>query len=341
MENILKFKKKFDSIFISFLKKELNNHYIANKDFKKNINQIMNLAQEGKRIRPFSFYIIIKSFNKKINKEILNIAIALEVLHLFALIQDDFMDKAKTRRGILTINEFIYKNNKVNNKSDKKHYANSQTILLSDLLFNMFYRLILNQKKEIQNQFYRMVKEVILGQYLDLYLANSKNINPSIKLIKLKTNLKTSYYTFVRPMIIGCVYCNLNQNIKNNIEKIGCLIGEVFQIQDDLFDFLLDKKTNKDKFNDIKGGQKTYITFNILKNKKYKKIFKKLFYKNLNNKEKLLLQKILFETKTLDFINKKLIQKYNQANKLINELKNNNLKKELLNLLNLIYKRNG
>lgn len=251
------------------------------------------------------------------------------------------MDKAKTRRGVLTVNEFIYKTNILNSKSDKKHYANSQTILLSDLLFNIFYKLIFNQKEKIKYQFYQMVKEVISGQYLDLYLANYKDINPSIKLIKLKTNLKTSYYTFVRPMIIGCVYCDLNEKIKDNIEKIGYLIGEIFQLQDDLFDFLLDKKTNKDKFNDIKEGQKTYITFNILKNKKYQKVIQKLFYKNLSNKEKLLIQKILLETKTLDFINNKIIKNYNQANKLINQLENNFLKRELFNILNLVYKRNG
>lgn len=340
MNQVVNFKKFFDPFFISFLKKELNSQYIKNKDFKKNINQIINLAKEGKRIRPFCFYIIIKSFNKKINKDVINIAIALEILHLFALIQDDFMDKAKKRRGVFTVNEFIYKSNKLNIKADRRHYANSQTILLSDLLFNLFYKLILNQKKEIKDQFYQMVKEVIFGQYLDLYLAYSRNINPSLKLIKLKTNLKTSYYTFIRPMIIGCVYCNLNKKIKNNIEKIGYLIGEIFQLQDDLFDFLLDKKTKKDKFNDVREGQKTYITFYILKNKKYKKIIKNLFYKNLNRKEKLLLQKILFETKTNNFVNKKLNKNYNRAIKLINQLNNDNLKKELINLLNLVYSRN-
>ncbi|MCX7589825.1 MAG: polyprenyl synthetase family protein [Patescibacteria group bacterium] len=340
MNKILNFKKKFDKIFINFLKKELKNNYFQNQDLKKNINHIINIAQNGKRIRPFAFYTILKANNKKFDKKAISIAIAFEILHLFAIIQDDVMDKTKLRRDTSTLHYFIYKNNKINKKTDKLHYANSQTILLSDLLFNIFYKIIFQTEKNIKNQFNLMVKEVVFGQYLDLYLSNSPNLNPSLKLIKIKTNLKTSYYTFVRPFIIGCLYCKeKKQNIKL-IEKIGCLIGEIFQIQDDLFDYNINIKNSKDKFNDIKEGQKTFLSYHILKNNKLSKIFKKLFYKKLNNQQQKLLQKIIKESKTDKFILNKIKNNYIQVKKLIKKIKNQKLQNELNNILNLVYKRN-
>ncbi|GIW65513.1 MAG: geranylgeranyl pyrophosphate synthase [Candidatus Parcubacteria bacterium] len=338
--NINKFKKNFDKKFIKFLNQKLKKDFvfIKNLDLKLYFDHIISLAKEGKRLRPFIFYLILKSLNKKIDQNGFKIMIALELIHLFALIQDDVMDKAKTRREILTLNEFIFQNSKLYNPKNKRDYSNNVSILLSDIIFNIFYNHISNLPPQIKNEFYIMINEVLVGQFLDLYLANEPKLNSNINDIKNKNLLKTASYTFVRPMTIASIFCNLNKKEIEKIKKIGFLIGNIFQIQDDLFDYYLSKQ-DKDRFNDIKEGQKTYITYYLLNKTKYGAIMKKLFYKKLNYQEKKFLNELIFKNKVDKYIQNEINLNHKKAKILINQIKNKKLKNNLDYLLNLIHQR--
>jgi geranylgeranyl diphosphate synthase type I len=340
--NIYNFKNYFDKKFINFFKNKLKKDlsFLKNKQIKLYLNYLIKFSKEGKRIRPFIFYNVVKAHNLKNKKNIINIMIAFELLHLFALIQDDVMDKAKTRRDIQTINQFIFKNSNTYNNKIKKHYSNSLAILISDIVFNIFYDIIskLNNKKII-NEFYKTINEVVTGQIIDLYLANNKNLNPSLVSIQNKNNLKTSYYTFIRPLIIGGIFCKIKSSEIKKLEKIGILLGDIFQAQDDLFDYYL-SKNDKDRFNDLKEGQKTYITYYMLNKSSYKKTFSKFFYKKLNNEDKKIINNLILKSGTQNYIQNKIKFKYKKTKSLIYSLNNKKLAKNLNYILDLIYKRN-
>ena len=68
----------------------------------------------GKRLRPLTCLMAYNLFSDKIEKQILNPALALEIFHGFTLIHDDIMDKADIRRGQPTVhkkwnNNIVYK----------------------------------------------------------------------------------------------------------------------------------------------------------------------------------------------------------------------------------------
>ncbi|MGC8775821.1 MAG: polyprenyl synthetase family protein [Minisyncoccia bacterium] len=340
--NIQKFKKYFDIKFIKFLNEKFKNDFkfIKNNYLNLYFNHLINFAEKGKRIRSFIFYSIASAYNKK-NKDCLKIMISLELLHLFALIQDDIMDKAKTRRETLTLNYFIYKNSKIFLNKNKKDYSNNISILLSDIVFNIFYNNISNLKNNIKKEFYKMINEVLIGQFLDIFLANETNLNSNFKDIKNKTLKKTAYYTFVRPLIIGGIFCNLKSKELKKLEKIGILMGEIFQTQDDLFDYYLSEdKQDKDRFNDLKEGQKTYITYYIFNKTSIGKNFSRFFYKKLNQKDKQYLNKLITEKSGVKkYIENIINLKSNNAQKIISSLKNKKVRQNLKYILNLIINR--
>jgi geranylgeranyl pyrophosphate synthase len=341
MIKINRFKKIFDKKFIQFLNKKIKSDFsfIKNQYLNLCFNHIINFSKEGKRIRPFIFYLILKSFNKRINQNSLKIMIALELIHLFALIQDDVMDRAKTRRNVLTLNEFIFQNSKIYNNKLKRNYSNSLSVLLSDIIFNFFYNTIFDFPYKIKNEFYKMINEVLVGQFLDLYLANEPKLNSNIKDIKNKNILKTASYTFVRPMTVAAIFCKLDKKKIDKIKKIGFLIGDIFQSQDDLFDYYLSKK-DKDTFNDLKEGQKTYITYYVLNKSNYKKIFSNFFYKKLNNEDKKFINNLILKSGAENYIQNKIKFQYKKTKSLINHLNNKKLAKNLTYLLDFVYERN-
>ncbi|NLD48210.1 MAG: polyprenyl synthetase family protein, partial [Clostridiaceae bacterium] len=58
----------------------------------------------GKRLRP-AFVIMSSKFGRYNAKKVIPIAAAIEILHTATLIHDDIIDKARIRRGKITVSE--------------------------------------------------------------------------------------------------------------------------------------------------------------------------------------------------------------------------------------------
>ena len=67
----------------------------------KVLNDIINyiLDSPGKRLRPALVLLSAKAFNKNITAKTIDLAVAVELIHIATLVQDDVIDSAKTRRG--------------------------------------------------------------------------------------------------------------------------------------------------------------------------------------------------------------------------------------------------
>lgn len=108
--------KNFLKFFNNLYQKETKIYFSQiRKIYKKNsflddiFNYLLKFMQEGKRIRPFIIWFVYNSLNKK-NKnleELKYCCLAIEAIHTFALVQDDFMDKSSKRRNLETINFYI------------------------------------------------------------------------------------------------------------------------------------------------------------------------------------------------------------------------------------------
>jgi len=137
-------------------------------------------------------------------KEIFHIGIIFELFHTMALIHDDIMDSADKRHNAMTMHAFIQ--TQLSAAPNKQHVAQSQAILVGDLLLTWVYELwyktqrsdeLLLDKARIN--IHGMIEEVVLGQMLDVDMEVSGPA--SLELIDKKNRYKTASYTFVRPMI--------------------------------------------------------------------------------------------------------------------------------------------
>jgi len=215
------FKKQFNEYYWQYLLAKQQEIKKIDKQADEFYKQILLLAKSGKRLRPYFCYLGYSGFGGKDKKLIMNSAMALEVLHLFALVHDDIMDKAKTRRGLDTVQNFIFK------KTHDKHFSLSVALLAGDLIFSFSQDLI------AQNIYWQKLKqELMVGQYLDIKTTIKKNLEE--KGILRIMELKTASYTVLRPLQIGAYLAGA---AKTDIEKLADFAlpaGVAFQIQDDI-----------------------------------------------------------------------------------------------------------
>lgn len=274
--DLQQFKKTIDPLLKSFLEERFK-RFLANtsdpfvKDFVS-YSKTLTLAG-GKRIRPYVAYVMYVANGGKDIENAIRLFLSFEIFHMFALIHDDIMDKQDKRHGVDTIHAYVLKKLKKNKRiGDIENVARAQGILLGDLYFSWAMEIFLDNKsfapaniKKAHEYFYKMVDEVCLGQIIDIDTTTRETADE--KLINEKTRLKTSRYTFVRPMQIGAHLANPNNNLDEYCERLGTTLGMAFQLQDDLLDIIGDTKIlEKNILRDVSDRQHTFFTNYVFTN---------------------------------------------------------------------------
>lgn len=352
MYTLKEFKNIFDSLLNDFVDKKMDEFLKNSKDnFVKDIGTYSKnlITGGGKRIRPYLAFLSYKSFGGKQDDKAINFFISLELFHNFLLIHDDVMDKSQTRHGQKTIHTYVLEKLNQNNRvGDLKHIADSQAILIGDLLFSWSMEFFTSDTNfDLENltmakkYFYKTVDEVILGQIIDVDLSTRDNTNWD--LIKEKTRLKTSRYSFVRPMQIGAILANANYGMDDFFENLGTKIGVAFQIQDDLLDIIGDPKAiRKTPLIDIAEHQHTFFTNYVLNNgtKYQKEYFEEVFGKVVTKEKYEQIRNLFIESGSIDAGKKLIEENFTQAKKLIeNSILEEKYKQKFLELLALIAQR--
>ena len=186
-------------------------------------------------------------------KTLIIVGAAVECIHAYSLIHDDLpcMDNDKMRRG---------------KPSAHIKFGESTAVLAGNSLLTMAFEILsssnLKVNEKIKINLIKKLSEcsghfgIAGGQYLDLYYEKKKVSKSKILEMEIKKTGKLFSFCSVAPAII-------KKKDKKEIkffEDIGCKIGLLFQIADDLIDFKGDpkkagKKTGKDK----KKGKATLI----------------------------------------------------------------------------------
>lgn len=159
---------------------------------------------------------------------------AIEFLQAFFLVADDLMDGSKTRRG----NPCWYLLPKV------KNIAVNDSFLLESFVFNFISQNFRSEAyyTDLLELFLEVTQQTECGQLLDLTSqpADTKIIDLSrftIERYKLIVKYKTAFYSFYLPVAIGMLVSGVNDKKSHKVaKKICCLMGEYFQIQDDVLD---------------------------------------------------------------------------------------------------------
>ena len=305
--------KKYKNLIDSKLK-------LVYPDGPKLLNEPINhILHGGKRIRPLLCMLVYDACNGKV-KNIIDVAISIELLHIFSLVHDDIMDGDKLRHGIKTIHE---------------KWDNSIAILSGDAILALAFKGLNSSPNLIKQKFNSALIAVCEGQALDIEYQDLDKI--SLNEYYEMINLKTAYMIGLSAEI-GALLANKSIENANSYKMMGLLLGKVFQIQDDLLEITSSADTmGKSLSSDILLNKKTYLM--IQAEKKFPGVLDQIYKKN--NKDLPLLKKeirnFLFDNniieETTDYISSIFIE-------IDNILKSNNQSNEnIIKLVDFIRRR--
>ena len=314
-EPILDELKTFDKTFDESLKSDV-----------KLINTVVRyiVRKKGKRLRP-RLCLISAGMCGEINQKTHIVASLLEILHVATLIHDDVVDDSHLRRGWPSIN---------------KIWKNKISILVGDYLFS---KALINMAKtdsmDSVNILANLASRLSQGEILQIEKALNKNITEQIyfKMISDKTAS-----LFSASCKLGAITSTNDQEKINSLSNFGELLGQAFQIKDDLFDILgSESEIGKPSGYDLKKNMLTLPLISILNNKTgfSKKTFKiKLkTLSRLGNNEKI--RKLIIDEGGVDYTEKKLLEISKLAEQELDIFEDSKYKESLKLVLNFNYKR--
>lgn len=324
--------------------------YFENKKFPPELNFALNISEaiksftlrKGKRIRPLLLLLSYSGFNKNsstLNKEIIKIAAAIEMMHSFLLIHDDIMDGSNTRRGADSFH--ILMNKYYGNITYNQNIGKDIALVAGDIIFAEVIGIIASSKidNEIKNRFLKYFSECYSltgwGQILDSLSSMLKQVRSNSKVALNVSTLKTAYYTIFYPMVMGYILVGgKSLNIINSLQEFAIPLGIAFQIRDDILGTFGNRdKTGKSNISDITEGKLTILiseTLRILKGDK-KSQFLYLFSKPKKSlKEINQIKQIIKESNAFEISTKRMNRLFAKAEERLNDIKINKESKYVL-----------
>ena len=219
----------------------------------------------GKRLRPRFCYWGHLAAGGRDGEEIVRVGAALELLHTFAVIQDDVMDRSPLRRNrATTFRALAELSAGVPHRGDPKRFGLSAAILTGLLGFVLADRLLHSAEfdasalERAADRYDRMRTGAIAGQYLDLLAAYRGTADETTA--RRIGVLKSGGYSVADPLAIGALLATDDVRVIDALERYGRPLGEAFQIRDDVLGVFGDPaETGKDRDGDLREGKQTVL----------------------------------------------------------------------------------
>ncbi|MCX5681310.1 MAG: polyprenyl synthetase family protein [Candidatus Omnitrophica bacterium] len=308
-------KKQIDRHLVAFLQKA-RKEYPFQKVHPILFESILDFcARPGKRIRPLLMALSYQGYGRKRQtpKNFYTACGCLELLHNFMLIHDDIIDCSNLRRGKPTIHKILAKT--ISARKDEK-LGENLAIVAGDIVYALAMDAFLTvsedpaRKEAALKYFIQTAGVTALGEFVDIIHGFEQIDRIKEKDVFLNYSLKTARYTFQCPLIMGALLAGAPQRDLKALSKIGLMVGQAFQIQDDMIGiFSTEKKIGKSILSDIEESKKTILVahaYRHLKGKK-KQDFLKIFKKPKKTYQDLIMiRKIFVESGSLSYSLKKI-----------------------------------
>jgi geranylgeranyl diphosphate synthase, type I len=173
------------------------------------------------------------------SRSALRAAASLELLHAFALLQDDVMDGSDVRRGRPAAHlQFARWHRERGLSGSAQRFGESSAILLGDLCLIWAEQMLLESGVEAQRlqrawpRYGSMRTELAVGQFADL--TNDVRRPPTLDAVLDVARRKSGNYTVRRPLEIGAVMADCDDRTLTALGRYGTAVGEAFQLRDDI-----------------------------------------------------------------------------------------------------------
>ncbi|MGY1643317.1 polyprenyl synthetase family protein [Geodermatophilus sp. SYSU D00703] len=231
--------------------------------------EVRALAAGGKRLRPLFAYWGWRGVRAEGPGEddaaVLRAVAALEFVHASALVHDDVMDGALTRRGRpATHVGFATRHGEGRLTGDRAAFGVGAAILVGDLALVWSDELLrcsglspaaLGRARAVWDT---MRTEVTAGQYLDLLRAAGGL--PGAQGALTVARYKSAGYTVQRPLQLGAAIAGAGDRAAEVYTAVGLPLGEAFQLRDDVLGVFGDPSvTGKSADDDLREGKQTLL----------------------------------------------------------------------------------
>ncbi|WP_089305484.1 polyprenyl synthetase family protein [Geodermatophilus pulveris] len=233
------------------------------------IDEVCAIADGGKRLRPLFAYWGWRGVRRESAGErdaaVLRAVAALEFVHASALVHDDVMDGALTRRGRPSTHVgFAARHGDGALAGDGEAFGVGAAILVGDLALVWSDELLrcsgissaaLSRARVVWDT---MRTEVTAGQYLDLLRAAGGL--PGVQGALTVARYKSAGYTVQRPLQLGAAIAGAGEGAAEVYTAIGLPLGEAFQLRDDVLGVFGDPAvTGKSADDDLREGKQTLL----------------------------------------------------------------------------------
>lgn len=158
------------------------------------------------------------------NRALVGVAAATELLHVFALLHDDHIDREDrtTRHAPGSMSDGL-------------------RVLAGDFVHELAWDLLDRSiesggfPRAIAHLVRRVSLETIVGQQMDVaYLSQPEP--PSVERLLLLYDAKTARYSFVAPLCVGALAASPQCSDIERLDRVGILLGRAYQLVDDAID---------------------------------------------------------------------------------------------------------
>ncbi|AKV01631.1 Octaprenyl diphosphate synthase [Labilithrix luteola] len=182
--------------------------------------------------------------------------VAIELLQVYLLIHDDWMDDDDVRRGGPAVHIMLRE------RLGDVRLGDAAAILAGDLASGYAQSALLecpvsaDRLLRAAQAFARIQEDVVTGQLAEMSAVRAAQ-PPSVELIH---SLKTASYTVTGPLALGAVLAGADDARVAEFGRFGRPLGIAFQLRDDLLGVFGDPTaTGKPIWNDIRQGKRTAL----------------------------------------------------------------------------------
>ncbi len=224
-------------------------------DIRYLLSELQDLvARGGKRFRAGLAVVAYAGVRPRSSLEpAIDAGAALELLHAYLLVQDDWMDGDRSRRGGPSVHTALGR------QLGSRALGDASAILSSDLAWGLAVQTLSAISVPPRHvvralaAFCEAHRDVVFGQQLDL-VGNDGSVEE-------KHALKTASYTTRGPLLVGASLAGASPKTLLALERFAHPLGVAFQLRDDLLGiFAPTAQTGKPLGGDLREGKHTAVT---------------------------------------------------------------------------------
>lgn len=230
-------------------------------------------ATGGKRLRPaFCVWAYdAAGGDPALGDQLLKAASSLDVLHISALVHDDLVDDADTRRGKPSAHrQYEAFHAERGGRGSQHMFGASAAVLLGDMLLmwsaEMFDSSGHPNLDLARGDLSLMRMEVSAGQFLDISAAFGVADNTdALQVARTVLEYKSASYSMRRPALVGAKLADCSEAVYDALADFGSHVGAAFQLRDDVLGIWGDADvTGKPQGGDLREGKATVLALTAL-----------------------------------------------------------------------------